>query len=519
MADGTGCTALEESKKVLSLNGVTSFFLTLDLGSLVPRKMTQAYSAVDSNEGLHCILNMSRRIDHSLAEFKQKVEGFRLEQEVVKEYIKNHALGSRQKRLEIGTVALLISFLSFFLSTSGLVVTEQQIDGINRRLDVMSNHLDKLNQNQKSIYSNLEFLYAEEEFIGLEMSIVTKYINDLRNVYSCNYLDTYFQYTLSSLETKLDSIFNSLINRKLSVDIVNRETLDKVTSNSFFGEMIYLMNPSALYINSQIDLVTVKDDKLTLLVTFPVIERVFRYKRIDILEAPAQLLFEKMSTHPLNSFLVPIDLPLNNLTDHLEDIRTTQKCIYVREYEACDINTVFSYNDLKCVSGLLMGDVSECGLKHAVVFDYEIMYSEHAALLYLTNGSRVVDTRKNIVLYKSTDTMTRCVYLLPAKFLKVISDFRSETLFETRMQFHVKNTDFSYVLPNLKLMSNLTTPVRNHSKIFTPISFDDFAPDVNIIAIVAVSVTSGIVFFCALVCVIRCIVKRRTVDGADIFTE
>ena len=97
---------------------------------------------------------------HSLAEFKQKVEGFRLEQEVVKEYIKNHALGSRQKRLKIGMVALLISFLSFFLSTSGLVVTEQQIDGINRRLDVMSNHLALGNDLVELKLSCLEELFS-----------------------------------------------------------------------------------------------------------------------------------------------------------------------------------------------------------------------------------------------------------------------------------------------------------------------------------------------------------------------
>ena len=95
-----------------------------------------------------------------MAEFKQKVEGFRLEQEVVKEYIKNHALGSRQKRLKIGMVALLISFLSFFLSTSGLVVTEQQIDGINRRLDVMSNHLALGNDLVELKLSCLEELFS-----------------------------------------------------------------------------------------------------------------------------------------------------------------------------------------------------------------------------------------------------------------------------------------------------------------------------------------------------------------------
>ena len=514
----SGCRALEVDRKILSINGMNNFLLTLDLSSLIPTAMTQSYARANDELGLHCVLNMTARINQSLVSFKQRIGQFEREGQILEEYLRSHAMG-RHKRVELGTLAFLLALVSFVLSSSGLAVTEYQLSQLNGRMDIMSKHLDKMKANQKVMNENLEFLFEEKQFIGVQANLLTSFVNDIQGTHSCNLMSTYFEYSLSNLETRLDGIFNSVVTRTLSLDVIDRNILDKVVRNKFFRDTIYLMHPSALYVNSKLDLISLKGNKLSLMVSYPVIERIYRYKRVDIIESPPRLLLEQVKENLFHSFLVPVDVQLQNISQRLEDIRTARDCIYTKSYEACDVNGIFSYNDLMCLSDLLVGNDDQCTLRRSFVFDFEASYSSRAVLVALRNNTQILDTQEKKVLYKKSNLDYRCAYLLPTKGLVVKSIYRQEKLFETNMVFQIKNEHTAFLLPFHQHLVNLTVPERNHTRVFTHVNLEDESTVFDKYFIIGVSVASTVVTLLILLFIIQCVRRNRIVEGSTYFAE
>ena len=65
------------------------------------------------------------------------------------------------------------------------------------------------------------------------------------------------------------------------------------------------------------------------------------------------------------------------------------------------------------------------------VFDYEIAYTTHAALVAMKGNTQIVDSRwccMCVVLYHKSEQRLRCTYLLAVKNLVIKSDFRQEKL-------------------------------------------------------------------------------------------
>ena len=513
-----GCRALETEEKILAIDGVDSFLLNLDLNSILPSKMTNLYTKAGDELGLACLLNMTQRINHSLLAFKGKVGQFEQENRVLDEYLRSHALG-RHKRVEIGTWALLISLVSFALSSTGLAITEYRLNQLTTRMNIMTKHLDKMKEYQKQMNTNIEFLYEEKSFIGVQTNVLTAFVNDVQSTHACDLLKTYFEYSLSNLETRLDGIYSSIVNRKLTLDIVDRNVLDIIVQNEYFRNYIYLMNPSALYTHGQLDLISLKGSKLSVMITFPAIDRIFKHKRINIVETPKRIVLEKMSKNSFYSFLLPISVPLENASYHLEDIRSDKYCIRTRSYTACDVNSLFSYNDLLCLSSILEGNDNQCNVKKSFVFDYEVAYTTHAALIAMTGNTQIVDSRKNVVLYHKSEQKLRCTYLLAVKNLVIKSDFRQEKLFESKLVFHVQNDHASFVLPTQRAIVNLTIPKRNHTNIFKHVEMNYDEDTVDIYFIIGVTVASTVVIALVLLFVIRCGLQQRVVDGSSYYTE
>lgn len=167
----------------------------------------------------------------------------------------------------------------------------------------------------------------------------------------------------------------------MSEYLVDRGALREITKDAFFYNMIYLLNPSVLYELARVDFIFLRDNQLDLMVTFPVIGRMFRYKRIDIVESPVRLLFEGGLTRRFNSFMVPVSVSLDNLTNHLGEIRAGLNCIITSLYEACDQRSVFSHNDMLCIADLISGIDDHCLEREFFVFDFKIELTDDAALV------------------------------------------------------------------------------------------------------------------------------------------
>ena len=498
----------------MSREGFESFIFNLDLGTILPPELVSSYTRRGDELGLACVMNMTSQVGQVVNNFKLKLEKYQEEGRVTDIYLEKHALG-KKRRLEPSSIALLLSLFSFVISTSGLVVTESQIYTINRRLDTLSRYLDQVRETQTHLNTNIEFLYENQKFVGAETALVVDYVNNLKLIYSCDYLENLFSHVVTKLETRLIGIFQSILDRKLSLNLLDRDEMDKITSNVFFGDTIYLFNPSTLYEYSNLDFVSLKGNKLTLLVSFPIIKRTFSYRRVNILESPANLIIQKQPHERFASFLLPIHVPLENITQHLGDLRAGHFCILNSRFEACEVGNLLDYVSLLCVIGVINDNDENCPKQNTFVFDYNVQYSQGGALIYLKNDAEIIETTTGDILYKGATNDSKCVYLRPKRNLMVKSIFRQEYLFPKKGIFEVFGPNLDIFLPKLTPVSNFSIPERPTVKKYIPISFEPLT-EFNIWLYIAIGSCTIVILFIIGFLVYLC-KRHRVVDGQNLY--
>ena len=512
------CCSLEEQKRILGVNGVNTFMLEVNLDTLLSTSILQSYQKNNDIRGLNCLLNMTARVNNSILDFKRKIGKFERENGVTRQYLNEYAV-SKTKRFEPGSMALVISLFTFASSMAGVILTQTQIGQMDARLSIMARHIDHLRDAQAAMNENIDFIHDESEFLGVSNSIFLNFLNAMKAHYSCDFFSVFFEYNLSVLERRLDTIFQSIVNRKLTLDLIDHDSLEKVVNDRFFYDMIYLFNPSVLYELAQVDIVSLRKNKLLLLITFPVIERTFSFKRISVLESPMDLMMTRNLHERFYSFLVPDAVNLSVIGDHLSDIRVGQNCLITANFEACDSNSYFAYSDMLCISGILNGLDTHCAKRKSFVFDFNIEYGKHSALIHLKNDARIIDTVSRTILYQGTSEMAKCVYLHERDGLIVESIFRKEKLFKDRKKFLVKAKLPKFVIPTQETLANLSMPIRNHTKTYKPIVFSMTSSGLSIYMIIGIAIGSALFVLMILFILCYCRTRHQAIEGQSIFPE
>ena len=151
--------------------------------------------------------------------------------------------------------------------------------------------------------------------------------------------------------------------------LISGDALRKMTTNAFFEDSIYLINPSELYTLGQLDVVSFKQDVVTFMLTFPFIRRTYEYKAIEIVESPVSLLLSKSDFNRFHSFLIPINVPLTNVSFALDEIRSTQNCIRTKQFLACDGFSFLPNEEKLCIGSLIGSFDRHCDKRDVHVFD------------------------------------------------------------------------------------------------------------------------------------------------------
>ena len=512
-----GCRALEVTNHVLEIQSLDQILLVFDTSSTLPLEVVERFSKKGDQLGANCANNMTRRMDAVLEIFEQKIQTFGHEQKLTAIYFEEFGL-AKTKRFEAGSLALLLATISLMLSTTGLVVSQTQINDINRRLNTMSDYIDSLKNNQKIINENVAYLFEGQTFIGAEKDLIIEYMNQLKTIHSCDFMSLYFDIALAKLEMRLNVLLKEIISRQFSYDFIDLQSLEKITSHNYFQNSIYLINPSMLYKVGQIDFVSMKDRKLSVLLSFPKIDRAFKYKRVTILESPHELLFDKLNYESFHSFLMPIDIDLQNVSSDINVLRSGQNCIKNNLFEACDGNGKLTYGNTLCIAGLFKGIDSHCSKSNPFVFDFHIAYSKEGALLNMKNDAFVKDMVTQKILYKSTTENPKCIYLTARDNLIVKSIFRKEHLFPMTLSFKVVSKHYD-LIHDIREMDNFTSPVYNHTKTYTPIVIADVV-DSEVLEIVAISVSTFVMVLIIIFIMIKLggCKKRETINGNELFS-
>lgn len=209
--NGSRCRALGEKKSLLEIEGVSQFLIRYDLSTLVTHDITAAYSKTGDDRGLSCVSNMTALVNLSLLRFKKRLIDFQRERMETQFYLKSEYPVGRSKRMGASSIAILMSVFGFALSATGLAVTEAQIQDINSRLSAMSRQIDHVRKTQRDLSANIEYLKEESEFLGFETNLLADYINQLKEIYSCDMVTGFFEVYLSAFDRRLDGVFRDML--------------------------------------------------------------------------------------------------------------------------------------------------------------------------------------------------------------------------------------------------------------------------------------------------------------------
>ena len=243
-----------------------------------------------------------------------------------------------------------------------------------------------------------------------------------------------------------------------------RDALDEITSHDYFKNTIYLVNPSLLYTLANLDLISYKDGVVTFMLSFPFIRRRYDYKSVTLLESPRTLLLHRNNFDKYHKFMLPIELPLNELDTSTTHLRSMKNCIITRSFTACDGNSLLDYEEKMCLHSLMVGVDTHCYTRIVPVFDFNIEYLDQYAFVYLKNNTSVVHTLKKQTLYETANNEEKCLLISKEENLIVKSSFRKENLFpyDQLYNFKVKNDDlvFTHVMEP-QVIENFTKPLFN----------------------------------------------------------
>ena len=497
------CLALEEEENVLSIVGFDSFLISIDLQSEFLGEMVKAYEKKDDESGKDCQIKMSSRIEAIMRIFKHKVLVLENENSLVEHYLKNFAL-SRNPRFEIGSLALIMSILSFLLTTSNLVISQTQITSINNRLDSMSKLIDTIYENQQTLYTNVEFLREQNKFLGGRTMLLASHLNEVTTIYSCQFLGAHFETMVLSLENRLKGIIEGLMSRKLNENIIDRLSLEHITNDNYFRDSIFLLNPTLLYELGKIDLIALKGNKLNVLLSFPNISNSYDYKKVNLIESPSRLVLKRENFETTNSFLYPKDMNLSTLEKNMHLIRSSGNCIRTRHFLACDVQGHMNFRNSLCLRGLLEGVNIHCLSQNVINFDYTLEYSNAGCLINMNSQVHIENFVTHEKMHMNEKGQKKCIYLSYSKNLKIVSPFRYETLFPKLMHFDTVSPkiQLSHSFETMSIIPNVTFPPMNFTNVYKPIDFTEKETS-DKVAIIAIAVSCSLILFIMIVCIIR----------------
>ena len=513
------CKMLETRENALGIKGLGTILIQVDIGFNVPERLMGRYRANDQ-KGSECLGNLTKALNLTTQNFGSRLNKVVREEAMTSLYLSDdrYVSKSRQKRFDAGTFAMLMAIMSFVMSTTGLVVNRVEYNSINDRLKVMSQHIGSLKKAQRLINNNVEYLYEENKFIGIQKKAMVDYVNSLKNIHSCDYIRLMYDSINQKMQNQYDDILESVFQRKLSHTILDNNALTKLTAHAFFEDTIYLVNPIKLYELGQLDLISYNNGVVVFMLSFPFIRRSYHFKKVEIIESPMSLLLSKDDYRPFHSFLIPVNVQLNNIS--MDDLRSSRNCIKTRSFTACDGNSLMPYSDKLCVASLLNGVDSDCFEKSTHVFDFNVEYSERSALIFLKNGSKIIDLKLNRVMYDSNESTEKCIVMKKRPNLVVKSRYRSVPLFPAHVLIStVKSVDLTFI--KHAVVKNFTLPKMNVTKSYVPVIFDEVIAESDLIEIVAI-VSASIVFLILLLIFIRKFAIRRpagVVNGNELFAR
>ena len=446
---GSGCRALERVGGALTIQSQDSFLVSLSLGFEVPNGLLTEYEKTDNN-GKNCLIAMKDKFATIFESFENKIVELRKDRDILNIYLTDEQFLGKAKRVSGSVIfAILSAFANVFATALGVVTSVSNKNNIDARLNLLSS----LNVNQRVAQRNVKMLYEKNEFIGMQKNLMLDHINLIANVHSCDILSLNFDTQLLRYENNLEKIASALYSGNLDDSILSHETLREIMQQSFFDNTIFEVSPSLFYKFAKIEIVSLENGHLTIMINFPRIIRQFDYDFVNIISTHSQI--EYVQSESFDSFLIPHSLNLSSIAHHKDEIKSSAHCINHFSFKACPINSLQSN-----IFDTLFFDSNATQVKNDLKKrDFAIQLFKSGALVQFKKDVLIEDENSK-VLFEVNDTVeSMCVFVPRRKGIVLHANNRKKVLFPSSklVRFDVKPRFRIEKVQHTKI-ENLTLP-------------------------------------------------------------
>ena len=516
--DGQSCRVLKSEAGVFGIGSLGTFILTIDLNLDLPDEFLKRYRNVNDTLGARCSERIKLRYNQSLSAFENKIRNLKNEQDSLYLYIHDNQFLGRKPR-DAGTIfAIIVSIANALATSLNIFVSQTTLHDLNARLDLLSRTIVSLQNSQEALRNNIDFLHEEASFLGIEKNLIVNHLNAMHTIHSCEIVSLDFESRIADFEMKLDKILTMVYENQLSHHMIDRNTLETITMHHSFKDTLYRVSPSKLYEFSKVRFIDSTNEKISFLIVYPEISRTYSYNLVTMLEAPQRIVFSYSNPELENSFLLPTDIALNNISRNLDTVRSTDGCKVNHMFFACPAHT--SITD-SCFRSLFSNTTANCFSTRIDVtqpFHYRYDKLRESVLVRLDHNSQIVkDDKLLFSLNDSNDTM--CILLNRQRNLKIESGMKSVTLFPNARVFsHRKKPLVQKYLVNS--ISKLSLPHHNRTKSFVPMHIDPIAQfPTNHLMTLAIFVSSALVLIFVSILCLCCCFKFLIIDGRKLFSH
>ena len=383
----TGCRALEVGENAFELNGHDGVLLVLDLKSIFENRFREGYK--DDIDGEKCLTRMEKRLNGTLSNFRDKVILYHESNNMLNVYLNNPAL---MEKRSAGGVAIALSILDLVLTGVSYVYTDYRLNALKERILELDEQVNGLLSEQNVVANNQNFLYNEGKLLGIQKKMIVDHINGIEKVHTCDLLFMDFENKILRLEMYLDRILDGIIENKLTNEMIDFNTLELMTLDERFYQTIYRVAPMHLYKLSKIYLHSYTSNRITFVLSFPIINRRFAFKTVNVLETSESLLHGPGNSRRNFRFLIPKDAELNVTDLKVSTFRNADACLDIDGIVACQRDAILSEYSLDCLKKLLEGNVSRTCFGREKQGNVLLAYGKHGVLVHTRSKGEVINS-------------------------------------------------------------------------------------------------------------------------------
>ena len=500
------------------MDSFNSFVLNVDVDLDITGEMTKNYVQTDDLLGAKCTATIENRFNQSLTEFRAKMEGFKLEKDLLSVYLHDTSFLGKAKR-EIGAIvlAIVVSLANAIATSLNIVMTQSSYTDLNNRFELLSQSIAELRTNQNQIKDNINYLHAESQFLGIEKNAITSHLEILRTIHSCDLLKLDISARVNQFEMHLSALLDVVYEKKLTNRLIERDVLENICNQGLFDRTIYRITPSLLYQLGRVDFLAFENNRLTFLISYPVIGIDYDYNLISILNAPFAPFVTSTSFEMQDSFLLPANVALHNISENLSEIRSTKGCIKAEKLIACPTNILEQNHCLVPILKNFSFDQCTFTGKKKEMFSIAYDFNRENVLIDLEYGASVFKNEKMIHTV-ANKSVRACIFLPREENLMIKTNEIVLKLFPNVRIHSFKKEKPSH--SQLLFVSKLNLPVNNNSLKFVPMSLDEEKVSIDYFDLLTLSISSTalfVIFVFMILFMIYC--YCHSIDGANLFNS